>query len=340
MEKLCLPLGDLNQGDIDWLNATGCIQEVPISTVLIEVEQTLHEIYFVLDGLLVAFVKGADGVEQQVREFKPGESIGFLSFINTRPSVVQVVAIEPSRVLAISLSKLTMQLRQNSGFAVRLYQTIAVFLSDQLRGISTLLVRSVVKAEEPLRKVLLVFSEIYDSDLDWMVKIGLPLRLSQGELLIEEGQSLDAIYILLEGTLSVSVSAMVNSKQVSKEIAKLSTGEILGEMSFIGAQSASATVKTIENCLVLSLPRSNLAAKLQQDERFATRFYRAIAVVLANRLQDRLTHHGYGNVTYDKNQPLHEEMEYEDELDVTTLEHVSLAGVRFDWLLKRVRGSF
>ncbi|MDX2239979.1 MAG: cyclic nucleotide-binding domain-containing protein [Leptolyngbyaceae cyanobacterium bins.302] len=340
MEKLCLPLGAFSQGDIDWLSKTGRTKDVATKTVLVQAGQPVHEIYLVLEGQFAAVVACSDGTEQEVAQLSPGEKIGLLPFMNASPSVTSTIALSPAQVLEISHQQLTTKLKQDSGFAARFYRTISGLLSNQLRGISTLLVRGRAMLEQPLRKVLLVFAELYDSDLDWMVNVGISHQLPTGTLLIQEGKPLDAIYILLEGTLAVSVTALVNGQQVSKEIARLATGEILGEMSFVDDQVASATVKSVEHCLLLSLPRAQLAAKLQQDDRFAARFYRAIAVVLANRLQDRLTRHGYGKLSYNKDQPLDEEIEYEDELDINTLEHVSLAGVRFDWLLRRVRGSF
>jgi CRP-like cAMP-binding protein len=339
MEKLCLPIGALNQGDLDWLTASGRLQEIAAQTALVQAGQTIHEIYWVVSGKLATVVACPDGVDQAVAQIQVGEEIGILPFINANPPVTSTIAIAPVQVLQLSHQQLTSKLRQDAGFAARFYQTISVFLSNHLRGISHLLVRGQTIAEQPLRKALLVFAELYDSDLEWMVRVGIPHQLPARKLLIEEGKTLDAIYILLEGTLAVSVSAVVNGAHMSKEIARLATGEILGEMSFVDAQAASATVSTVESCLVLALPRAQLGTKLQQDDRFAARFYRAIAVVLANRLDDRLTRYGYGKRSYDKDQPLDAAMEYEDELDINTLEHVSLAGVRFDWLLRRVRGT-
>lgn len=340
MEQLCLPLGAFHQEDINWLSQAGHVENIPAQTVLIQAGRTFHEIYWVLDGLFTTVVAGSDGIEQEIAQLRAGAEIGFLSFINARPSVTSTIAIAPSRVLVVSHTKLVSKLRQDSAFAARFYQTVSAFLSNQLRGISTLLVRSQTTAEQLLRKVFLVFSEIYDRDLDWMVEVGVPRKLISGTCLIQEGQSLDAVYILLEGTLAVSVTAQVDSVPVSKEIARLATGEILGEMSFVDAQAASATVSAVENCLVLALPRLQLGRKLQQDNHFAARFYRAIAAVLADRLQDRLTRHVYGKLIYDINQPMEEELEYEDEIDIATLEQVSLAGVKFDWFLRRVRESF
>lgn len=340
MEILELPLGVFTQKDLEWLGGAGVIQSVDIQTSLLQAGDSVRSLYWVLDGEFVETVSSLEGEDQEVSWVRNGEPIGLLSLITARPMVTQVSAAAPSRFLSLAHSQLTAKLRQDAGFASRFYQTAAVMLSSQLRKISSLLVRSYVKPEPPLRKVLLVFAELYDSDLDWMVQTGIPKTLSTDEVLIEAGKDLDAIYILLEGTLAVFVSAQVNGVQVSKEIARLATGEILGEMSFVDAQGASATVKAVEKCLVWALPRSQLLMKLNQDQRFASRFYRAFAVVLADRVQDRLTRHGYGKQTYSKDQPLDDDLEYEDELDLSTLEHVSLAGVRFDWLLKRVQSRF
>ncbi len=340
MEVLELPLGVFTQNDLDWFGYAGIIQSVEVQTPLVRAGDYARSLYWVLDGEFVETVSSLENDDQEVSRVQYGEPIGLLSLITARPMVTQVSAIAPSRVLALTHPQLTGKLRQDPGFSARFYQTTAVMLSNQLRKISSLLVRSQVKPEPPLRKVLLVFAELYDSDLDWMVQIGTPTMLSTNGVLIEAGKNLDAIYILLEGMLSVFVSAQINGAEVSKEIARLATGEILGEMSFVDAQGASATVKAVEKCLVWALPRSQLLAKLTQDQRFAARFYRAFSVVLADRVQDRLTRHGYGKQTYSKDQPLDNDLEYEDELDLSTLENISLAGVRFDWLLKRVQSRF
>jgi len=48
---------------------------------------------------------------------------------------------------------------------------------------------------------------------------------------------------------------------------------------------------------------------------------------------------GYGRRVYSKGQPLDETIEYEDELDSSVLDHMALAGTRFDWMLRRLQGS-
>lgn len=48
----------------------------------------------------------------------------------------------------------------------------------------------------------------------------------------------------------------------------------------------SATVQAISNSLVLSIPRKKLAAKLQLDVFFTSRFYHAPLLLLSSRLSD------------------------------------------------------
>lgn len=130
-----------------------------------------------------------------------------------------------------------------------------------------------------MQKVLFILGELSDRDIDWLVEVGRREEVPAGRVLIYEGRPVDTLYILLDGTLIVSISA------VERQIARLSSGEVVGEMSFIDSRPPSATVQTLEPCLVLAVPRSRLAEKLQQDEGFGCRFYKALAMLLSQRLR-------------------------------------------------------
>ena len=59
-----------------------------------------------------------------------------------------------------------------------------------------------------MKKVFFLLGELDDDDIDWMVAIGRREEVAAGTVLIEEGKPIDTLHILLEGTLSVSVSAL------------------------------------------------------------------------------------------------------------------------------------
>jgi len=180
-----------------------------------------------------------------------------------------------------------------------------------------------------MRKALLILGILNDNDLEWLLTTGRRETVPAGTVLVREGQAVEAIYVVLEGTFAVTIGTTGG-----QEIARLLSGEIVGEISFVDSRPPSATVTAVEDSLVLSVPRYELAAKLEQDTAFAARFYQALAVFLAYRLRSTTSLLGYGVAT-----ALDEDAEYEDELAPDVLDNVSLAAARFDWLLRRLRGE-
>ena len=177
-----------------------------------------------------------------------------------------------------------------------------------------------------MRKVLYIFGQMGDDDIEWMIAAGRVRRLAPGTVLIHEGQPVDALYIVLEGTLAVSAAALQGG-----EVARLGAGEIIGEISFVDSRPPSATVTADQAAVVLALDRSELYARLERDAWFAARFYRAVAVFLADRVRNTVSRLGYG-----ASQPMDEDAEYQGELDLDVLDNVHLAGARFDRMLKRL----
>lgn len=103
-------------------------------------------------------------------------------------------------------------------------------------------------------------------------------------VLIQEGKVGEFLYIVLDGTLQVSISQGNGNQDV--EIARLSRGEIVGEMSFIDDRPPSATVKAFNSCQLLALPKQKLQLKVERDPDFAARFYHELAMKLSNRLRN------------------------------------------------------
>lgn len=183
-----------------------------------------------------------------------------------------------------------------------------------------------------MRKALYILGELSDADVEWMIDHGRRERKAAGTVLIREGGAIDALYILLEGQLAVSVEA-----QPGGELGRMRAGEIVGEVSLVDLRPPSATVRVTEDALLLSIPRHALGAKLEADPSFASRFYRAVAVSLAYRLRDMVARAGG-----DTARPLGEEggadvgTMGEDELDIAVMDKVYLAGQRFERILKRL----
>jgi CRP/FNR family cyclic AMP-dependent transcriptional regulator len=180
-----------------------------------------------------------------------------------------------------------------------------------------------------MRKVLFLFGQVNDQDIEWLVEVGEKRSVPAGDVLIHEGRPFDAIFIVLEGTLSVEVAALGN-----KEINRLGCGEIVGEMSFVDARPPSATVRAIERSTVFAIPRTALESRLQDDPAFAARFYRALCLFLSDRLRSSVALMGY-----EGSHRMEMDVEYEDELNPGVLDSIHIAGSRFDSMLKRLLGG-
>jgi CRP/FNR family transcriptional regulator, cyclic AMP receptor protein len=176
-----------------------------------------------------------------------------------------------------------------------------------------------------MKKVLFILGELSDDDIDWLVKAGIRQEVEAGTVLIYEGHPVDTLYILLDGALVVTISALEG-----RQIARLSSGDVVGEMSFVDARPPSATVQTLEQSLVLAIPRKTLNEKLQQDVGFASRFYRALAILLSSRLRGTVKQLG------DKNQS---NASNAKDPDLEASENMAIAEVRFNWMLRRLKSG-
>ncbi|MEP7308762.1 MAG: cyclic nucleotide-binding domain-containing protein [Acidobacteriota bacterium] len=176
-----------------------------------------------------------------------------------------------------------------------------------------------------MRKALSLLGIMNDSDLDWLIAAGSRREVAAGDVLIREGQPVDAIFIIVDGLLAVRTT-----RTGARDVAQLRSGEIVGEMSFVDARPPSASVVSLGPSLVLAIPRGTLAAKLQDDVPFAARFYRSVAVFLSDRLRTTSRGLGYGDKAPEQPEP-------DEEMDPATLDALALAGARFDWLQRRVK---
>ncbi|MBF0094241.1 MAG: cyclic nucleotide-binding domain-containing protein [Alphaproteobacteria bacterium] len=178
-----------------------------------------------------------------------------------------------------------------------------------------------------MRKVLYIMGQLNDEDADWFARAGRRRKVPAGEVLIRQGHAIDSMYILLDGAMAVSLSGI-------GDVAKLSSGEMIGEMSFIDSRPPSASVRAETDCFVLDLPRDAIMDKLEDDVGFSARFYRAIATFLSDRLRGTVQRLGYHD---DKG--LDEDTEMEGELDMNILDNIHIAGARFDRMLKKLMGG-
>ena len=378
-------LQELSSSDLQWAIAKGKQQEISEGETWSEV-YTANNLYILLNGTLSLTLaqqsdnpltdifdtlEAKDKSNQsksnqsksnqsksnqsnlEITRLSRGEIIGENALTGLKNKGTAIKTLGKCQLLSIPLEELKIKSEQDVEFAARFYRAIAVLYLNRLEGLLERLGRRNFAQSQPVRDVLYLFGKLHDSDLDWAMTNGTLQKVSAQSNLIRQGERVDALYLLLNGQMSVffeteghnpldSIFATLEDKKedaepLGKEIAKLQKGEIIGEAPFIDGRLPYATVKAKENSLVLSLARPLLIAKLQQDVGFAARFYQAISTLLACKLQGVIGKLSPGRRTYARNQSLGSRVQSENELDEDLLEQMSIAATKFDWMLKRLR---
>ena len=360
-------LQELSNSDIDWLMATGIRQKIDANRLLIQAGKQISAFYLLISGSLTislsqnednaldrafAALEAQPTFEREIIELESGDIAGEELLIQTRAASTNVRTKLPSEVLMIPQEELKAKLKQDIGFAARFYRGIAFILTERLLHLTPQLRTTQLNlTPTQSREVLFAFGRLHDSDIDWLISNGSCQKFKAGSILLQEGRQAETLYLLLNGLVKVTISetainpldlafaalGTTKTQSLGKEIATLRPGEFIGEMPFGDTRLASTSVGAVEDSLVLAIPVRSLKVKLQQDLGWAARFESVVATLAAERFRDTINRLGYGRRFYSSGQTLEQSFSYEDELDLDSLDGLSLAGSRFKWMLNRLQ---
>ena len=313
---------------VDWLRGTTQTTEVFADTRLIEEGQRCKGMFIVENGSLQVRTSQETGVSLEMAELGPGSLVGDMSWLESRPAVADVIALRGSRIVHIAADVLD---RLNQGLdpiAPLLHQAIGTKLSLQIQSQNAWIHRFAASPQEPLRKVLVLFADLNEQDIEWLRQIGQLQRLKPGDVLLQQGQAVPSLYLLLAGEARIQIKSEGRLHVVGSS----RRGELLGEMTLLNPKgtSASAQVDAPDGMEVLRIDKGELLAGLACDVGRATRFWRALARMLSQRSRDQLLERGLAATSRRAEQERND-----DEIDLKQLSTISIAGNRFDWLCRQ-----
>lgn len=107
------------------------------------------------------------------------------------------------------------------------------------------------------------------------------MEYKAGATILAEGERRCALFVLRRGRAAVERS----HASYKVEVSELFPGELFGEMGFIEAHPASASVVARDPCSVDVIDQEQVNELIAQDPLFSGRFYQSIAHILSRRLR-------------------------------------------------------
>ena len=131
---------------------------------------------------------------------------------------------------------------------------------------------------ETLRRVWL-FSELSDDQLESISSFTFGKTFSPGELIVEEGQTGNGLYIIVSGNVEVLKGDLNAAPQL---LAKRGAGDVFGEMALLGEWPRTATVRALDTVECLGIDRWVFLSQLERQPKVTIRMLQ----ILAQRLRD------------------------------------------------------
>ena len=108
-------------------------------------------------------------------------------------------------------------------------------------------------------KRLQLFSGLSDHDLEWLIQQATPITLSAGDMLLEEGQAGDSLYVVLDGEFQISK----RSAQQEIKVDVREAGTVIGEMSLLDHTPRSASARALTDSHLLRIDQATFDRLLE-----------------------------------------------------------------------------
>ena len=131
---------------------------------------------------------------------------------------------------------------------------------------------------EVLRGVWL-FAELTDDQLESISSFTFEKAFEAGELIVEEGQTGNGLYIIVSGNVEVLKGDLAANPQV---LAKRGAGDVFGEMALLGEWPRTASVRALDEVQCLGIDRWVFLSQLERHPQVTIRMLQ----ILAQRLRD------------------------------------------------------
>lgn len=219
--------------------------ELPMGQVLFEQGEDGDSMYLLIAGALGVRVRHDDGSETVIDKLAPGALVGEMALISGRPRTATVYSLIDSGLLRITRSQFEAMVDQDESGTDALSEALAprwqrLQLAEVLRSLFGDL-------DTPALHAL-------QSKLEWR-------HLSNGDVLFEQGDEADGMYIVLNGRLRIILS---DSEGKTRSLNEIASGETVGEYALLTDEKRSATILAIRETDVVRISPEDFEQLIKQ----------------------------------------------------------------------------
>ncbi len=128
-----------------------------------------------------------------------------------------------------------------------------------------------------------VFDGLSEDEWQMIIQNARSIEFKPGDLLLKAGESDDALYIMVTGTVEV---VSTNSFGFVKRIASITEGSVFGELAFFDNKPRSASIRAISPGQVLRISRHGFAQIAAWNPKLAQQFLFDLGRILAYRFRN------------------------------------------------------
>jgi CRP-like cAMP-binding protein len=119
-----------------------------------------------------------------------------------------------------------------------------------------------------LRDHVTLFAGVADAELELLAVSSTLSEYPAGATVLFKGATVDGLHVVCAGKVAVWTKA---PNKPAVKAAELGAGDVFGETSIVEMGTAGATVKAVDETMVLMIPQEAFRHLLQRDEAFAVR---------------------------------------------------------------------
>jgi len=146
--------------------------------------------------------------------------------------------------------------------------------------------------DEKLLKAIPILRDLDEEELSQVLKIARPVQFSRGQVILNEGETGETMYMIAEGMVEVSKALVMmmgreDLQDRDKVLTRLSAEDhaIFGEVALFEKSKRTATVLALTDCRMLEISKPDFLRLAEENPRIGYKITRNIVQLLCSRLR-------------------------------------------------------